>query len=450
MNQGSAVTGATINTYGILEVRATRVGEETTLAHMGRLLTEAQAGKAHVQRLADKVSSVFVPVVLALALGDLTVRLALGNNIDTALTSAITVLVVACPCALGLATPTALLVGSSTASRQGILIRGVEVLERAHRASVALLDKTGTLTRGEMSVAKVCSSSAMSEDQILELAGALESRSEHPVAQAIAREVHSRKLIAPESFTVTAFHSQPGAGVKGVVFRSPQHSVTLVVGSPAWLRENGIDLSASASEAVRAVQDAGQTAVVVAYTEGDIGVIAVADTLRPESIEAIERLKSSGVTPIMLSGDSQAAADSVASSLGISALGGVLPAGKVAVVQDFQARGESVVMVGDGVNDAAALAAADLSIAMGAGTDVAKAAADITIVTSDPRLVAQAMYISARTLRIIKENLAWAFAYNLIAIPLALGGVIAPGLAAAAMASSSVIVVANSLRLRKI
>lgn len=450
VRQGSAVTGATINTYGVLEVRATRVGADTTLAYMGRLLTEAQAGKAHVQRLADKVSSVFVPVVILLAIGDLMCRLAIGNSCETALTSAITVLVVACPCALGLATPTALLVGSSAASRQGILIRGVEVLEHAHRVSVALLDKTGTLTRGEMSVVGVSSSGVIPEDQILELAGVLESCSEHPIAQAIAREHHVRNLRSPESFTVTDFYSEPGAGVRGVITLSPQRRVTLFVGSLVWVRENGITISAGVSERVCAIQAAGQTAVVVAYAEEDIGVIAVADTLRPESIEAIEQLKQCGVTPIMLSGDSQAAADSAAAYLGISARGGVLPEGKMAVVRDFQARGETVVMVGDGVNDAAALAAADLSVAMGAGTDVAKAAADITIVTSDPRLVARAIYISGRTLRIIKENLVWAFAYNLIAIPLALGGVIAPGLAAAAMASSSVIVVANSLRLRKI
>lgn len=450
VHQGSEVIGATINTYGVLEVRATRVGSQTTLSHMGRLLAEAQAGKAHMQRLADKVSSVFVPAVLLLAMGDLLCRLAVGNSYETALTSAITVLVVACPCALGLATPTALLVGSSAASRQGILIRSAEVLERAHRVSIALLDKTGTLTRGEMSVASVKSSGTIPEDQILELAGALESRSEHPIAQAIARGPSMRNLRSPESFAVSDFYSKPGAGVRGVIELSSQCSVPLFVGSLAWMRENGIALSDVTSEAVRAIQAEGKTAVVVANEKEDIGVIVVADSMRPESIEAIEQLKQCRVTPLMLSGDSQAAADNVASRLGISALGGVLPEGKMKVVRDFQARGEIVVMVGDGVNDAAALAAADLSVAMGAGTDVAKAAADITIITSDPRLVARAIYISRRTLRIIKENLVWAFAYNLIAIPLALGGVIVPGLAAAAMASSSVIVVANSLRLRKI
>lgn len=450
VQQGSEVIGATINTYGVLEVRATRVGAQTTLFRMGRLLAEAQAGKAHMQRLADKVSSVFVPVVLLLAMGDLLCRLAVGNSYENALTSAITVLVVACPCALGLATPTALLVGSSAASRQGILIRSAEVLECAHRVSVALLDKTGTLTRGEMSVACVKPSGTIPEDQILELAGALESRSEHPIAQAIAREPRTRNLRSPESFVVTDFYSKPGAGVRGVIELSSQCSVPLFVGSLAWVRENGITLSAVTSEAVRAIQAEGKTAIVVANEKEDIGVIVVADSMRPESIEAIEQLKQCRVTPLMLSGDSQAAADNMASRLGISALGGVLPEGKMKVVRDFQARGETVVMVGDGVNDAAALAAADLSVAMGAGTDVAKAAADITIITSDPRLVARAIYISRRTLRIIKENLVWAFAYNLIAIPLALGGVIVPGLAAAAMASSSVIVVVNSLRLRRI
>lgn len=521
---GSVVTGATLNTYGQLTVRATRVGEETTLAQMGRLLAEAQTGKAPVQRLADKISAVFVPAVLIIAALDLLVRLIVGNPVEMALTSAITVLVVACPCALGLATPTALLVGSGAASKRGILIAGPEVLETAHGVSAALLDKTGTLTKGEMSVRSIVPLDAsnasaqrqsardtgtvreagkrekqasedkalgenklLGENRILKFAAALEARSEHPIAQAIVAQAKERGVAV---LPVRDFRAVPGKGVQGTVQVLPEFESafatasvssagasasnaasvtvpmaetvqipmagmpqirehTVYVGTAQWIAELGINTHVAQSE-VAAAQAGGASAVLVVVGGSVLGVIGVADTIRPESAQAMRELKELGVAPTMISGDSQAAADAVAEQLGISARGGILPDGKVAAVREAQKRGERVLMAGDGVNDAAALAAADLSIAMGAGTDVAKAAADITIMNSDPRLIPAALRISARTLRVIKQNLAWAFGYNLIAIPLALAGIIAPGLAAAAMASSSVIVVGNSLRLRSV
>ena len=452
---GAAVTGATINTYGQLEVRATRVGEQTTLAQMGKLLTAAQTGKAPVQRLADRISSVFVQVVLGIAVLDLAVRLALGNPLEMALTSAIAVLVVACPCALGLATPTALLVGSGAASQRGILISGPEVLENAHLASVALLDKTGTLTRGEMVVTEVApvkgepaatGEAAVSPDELLSVAAAVEAGSEHPIAAAIVAHARERGIQAQP---ISDFRAIAGKGVCGVV-AGEAGEMLVRAGTALWLESEGVPAAAEARAAAQRQAAQGASAVFVAAESKMLGVIGVADTLRPESAAAVTELKALGVTPIMLSGDTQSTASAVAEQLGIEAKGEVLPEGKVAAVQEYQARGEIVLMVGDGVNDAAALAAADLSIAMGAGTDVAKAAADITIVNSNPLLIPAALRISARTLRIIKENLAWAFGYNLIAIPLALAGIIAPGLAAAAMASSSVIVVTNSLRLRHV
>lgn len=517
VTEGDSVTGATINTYGRLEVQATRVGEETTLAQMGRLLTEAQTGKAPVQRLADRISAVFVPGVLLIALADLIVRVVIGDPLEMALTSAITVLVVACPCALGLATPTALLVGSGAASKRGILIRGPEVLENAHRTTMAVLDKTGTLTQGQMAVTAVTTvtdpgavtsagdvadPSAVADSDaannatsgreragLLQLAAAVEASSEHPIARAIVQAAAEKNAEAGavQQFAVADFRALPGKGVHAIVQSAPaklampvsassapagesakpvgesaapenagaastarlQLSDALVrVGTLEWLESEGVPIPAPARTAVTQANTQGATAVTVAANAQVLGVIAVADTLRPESAAAIQELQQLGVQAIMISGDTQAAANAVAAQLGIAARGDALPEGKVAAVQELQNKGEVVTMVGDGVNDAAALAAADLSIAMGAGTDVAKAAADITIVNSDPRLIPAALRISKRTLRIVKQNLAWAFGYNVIAIPLALAGIIAPGLAAAAMASSSVIVVGNSLRLR--
>lgn len=439
--EGDTVTGATINTFGSLTVKATRVGEETTLAQMGRLLTEAQAGKAPIQRLADKISSIFVPGVMTIALLTLIVRLLVGNTLEMALTSAITVLVVACPCALGLATPTALLVGSGRASKLGILISGPEVLEGAHSVDTILLDKTGTLTTGVMSADIVKPAPGFTEHDVLATAATLEAGSEHPIAAAIVRSARHGALEIP---TVTGFRAHPGNGVSAVF---PDNELGRA-GTLRWLSENGVETS-NIAETAHSVAASGASAVVIAKGSDVVGVVGVRDTLRPESKEAISELTHLGLTPVLVTGDNEATARVIANQAGISDVrAGVLPDGKLDVVSAFQKGGHRVAMVGDGVNDAAALAGADLSIAMGSGTDVAKAASDITIVNSDVRAIASALRISARTLHIIKENLAWAFGYNVIAIPLAVGGVIVPGIAAAAMASSSVIVVLNSLRLR--
>ena len=400
---GSEVTGGTINADGSLLVRATRVGSETMLAQMGKLLSEAQTGKASVQRLADRISSIFVPTVIAIALITLVVRLAMGNPIGMALASAITVLVVACPCALGLATPTALLVGSGRLSKMGALISGPEVLEA--KVDQIILDKTGTLTTGKMT--------ASAPDDVLALAASVEDHSEHPIAKAIVAAARERGL----TFTpATDFTNVPGHGVVGNVD-----------GRKVWVGR-------------------GANGVEVSVDDVPAGTISVTDTPRPEAAEAMAQLRALGVEPVLVTGDNEAAAREIAAQLGITQVrAGVLPEGKL---DEVRAR-TNVAMVGDGVNDAAALAAADLSIAMGSGTDVAKSAADVTIVNSDLRTVPATIHMSRRTLRIIKENLAWAFGYNIIAIPLAVAGVIVPGIAAAAMASSSVIVVLNSLRLRR-
>ena len=440
--EGDSVTGATLNTFGSLTVRATRVGEETTLAQMGRLLTEAQTGKAPVQRLADRISSIFVPSVMVIALLTLAVRLFAGNTLEMALTSAITVLVVACPCALGLATPTALLVGSGRASRLGILISGAEVLEGAHSVDTILLDKTGTLTTGVMNADDVVPADGATESAALATAAALEQHSEHPIAAAIVRSARTRSLDIP---TITGFQAHPGNGVSGVFADGELGRA----GTLRWLEEAGLDVTPIA-DAARRVAESGASAVVVAKGSEILGVIGVRDTLRTETPDAIAQLKNLGLSPVLVTGDNEGTARAIAGQVGITTIhAGVLPDGKLDVVKSFQAEGHRVAMVGDGVNDAAALAGADLSIAMGSGTDVAKAASDITIVNSDIRSIGAALRISSRTLRIIKENLVWAFGYNLIAIPLAVGGIIVPGIAAAAMASSSVIVVLNSLRLRR-
>ncbi len=460
VNAGSSVTGATVNTYGVLTVRATRVGEKTTLAQMGRLLTEAQTGKAPVQRIADRISAVFVPAVIAIAAATFAVRLALGNPLETALASAITVLVVACPCALGLATPTALLVGSGRASKLGALIKGPEILESAHAADTIILDKTGTITTGAMGVADVRLLDG-DMDELVALAAGVERGSEHPVAKAIVGYARERS-IAPTPVVDAA--AAAGHGISGRVDGRVVHA-----GSLTWLESLGVrcrDESADAADmaapegadgshglaatAAAAPSEAGASLVGVSLDGRLLGIFAVRDTLRTETPEAVAELKDLGLRPILVTGDNEATARAIAAQAGVDDVrAGVLPEGKLAVVEGLHAEGRTVAMVGDGVNDAAALAGADLSIAMGSGTDVAKAASDVTIVNSDVRTIGAALRISARTLRIIKENLVWAFGYNVIAIPLAVFGVIVPGLAAAAMASSSVIVVGNSLRLRK-
>lgn len=460
VSAGTSVTGATVNTYGVLTVRATRVGEETTLAQMGRLLTEAQTGKAPVQRIADRISAVFVPAVIAIAAATFAVRLVLGNPLETALASAITVLVVACPCALGLATPTALLVGSGRASKLGALIKGPEILESAHAADTIILDKTGTITTGAMGVADVRLLDG-DMDELVALAAGVERGSEHPVAKAIVGYARERS-IAPTPVVDAA--AAAGHGISGRMDGRVVHA-----GSLTWLESLGVrcrDESADAADmaapegadgshglaatAAAAPSEAGVSLVGVSLNGRLLGIFAVRDTLRTETPEAVAELKDLGLRPILVTGDNEATARAIAAQAGVDDVrAGVLPEGKLAVVEGLHAEGRTVAMVGDGVNDAAALAGADLSIAMGSGTDVAKAASDVTIVNSDVRTIGAALRISARTLRIIKENLVWAFGYNVIAIPLAIFGVIVPGLAAAAMASSSVIVVGNSLRLRK-
>jgi heavy metal translocating P-type ATPase len=460
VSAGTSVTGATVNTYGVLTVRATRVGEETTLAQMGRLLTEAQTGKAPVQRIADRISAVFVPAVIAIAAATFAVRLVLGNPLETALASAITVLVVACPCALGLATPTALLVGSGRASKLGALIKGPEILESAHAADTIILDKTGTITTGAMGVADVRLLDG-DMDELVALAAGVERGSEHPVAKAIVGYARERS-IAPTPVVDAA--AAAGHGISGRMDGRVVHA-----GSLTWLESLGVrcrDESADAADmaapegadgshglaatAAAAPSEAGASLVGVSLNGRLLGIFAVRDTLRTETPEAVAELKDLGLRPILVTGDNEATARAIAAQAGVDDVrAGVLPEGKLAVVEGLHAEGRTVAMVGDGVNDAAALAGADLSIAMGSGTDVAKAASDVTIVNSDVRTIGAALRISARTLRIIKENLVWAFGYNVIAIPLAIFGVIVPGLAAAAMASSSVIVVGNSLRLRK-
>lgn len=445
---GAEVTGASLNTYGSLLVRAERVGADTVLAQMGKLLAEAQTGKSGVQRLADKISAVFVPAVLILSLCTLLLRLfALQDPVGAALSSAIAVLVVACPCALGLATPTALLVGSGNAARAGILIKGADILENAHRIDTIIFDKTGTLTTGKMTVAGVLPLGEKPEESyLLALAAGLEMHSEHPIAGAI-KEFAQSKAIRP--LPITDFQAIPGKGISGQISadNAAEKSSFACAGTLAWLETQGFDI-ADARALATDLQERGSVAVAIAYGSEILGIIEVRDTLRKSAFTAISALKKQEMQVLLASGDSPAAVQTIGAELGIKAHGGMLPATKLQLLQDLQAKGKKVAMIGDGINDAAALAAADLSIAMGSGTDVAKAAADITIVNSKVSAVPQAIAISRRTLRIIKENLFWAFGYNLLAIPLAAGGIIMPGLAAAAMASSSVIVVLNSLRLR--
>lgn len=463
--EGSEVIGATLNTYSVIDVRATRIGEDTTLAHMGRLLTEAQSGKAPVQRLADRISAVFVPIVIALACLDFLVRFfVFGNSVEMALSSAIAVVVVACPCALGLATPTALLVGSARAAQLGILIKGAQVLENAHRVDTIVLDKTGTLTCGQMSLRGVttgdgsCPASSFSRSNaagavardvpesllsVVEIACALGKNSKHPVAQAIARAGSEQSIAARE---IRGFRSHAGAGVSGQL----DTGENIALGQCDWVEDSGFAAGEWVASALSRYEGEGATVSVLGVDGRIVAAFAVGDEVRGEAREALEQLRGMGVRPVMVTGDNEATARAVGQELGIDDVrAGVLPQGKVELVSALREDGATVAMVGDGVNDAPALAGADLSLAMGSGTDVAQASSDITIVNSSLLSVPSAVRISRRTLRIIKENLAWAFGYNLIAIPLAAGGLVLPGLAAAAMACSSVIVVLNSLRLRR-
>ncbi|MGI5289044.1 heavy metal translocating P-type ATPase [Nonomuraea polychroma] len=438
---GDAVTGATVNAGGRLIVRATRVGADTQLAQMARLVEEAQTGKAQVQRLADRISGIFVPIVIALAVGTLGFWLGTGGGAGAAFTAAVAVLIIACPCALGLATPTALLVGTGRGAQLGILIKGPEVLESTRRIDTVVLDKTGTVTEGTMTLVGVHVAEGEDETEVLRLAGALEHASEHPIAQAIAKGAAARvgELSSPEDFA-----NVEGLGVQGIV---DGHAV--LVGRPRLLAEWSQRLTADLERKLHEAQAAGRTAVAVGWDGKARAVLVVADVVKPTSKEAIAHLRALGLTPVLLTGDNEAVAKSVAAEVGIDeVIAEVLPADKVDVVKRLQGEGRVVAMVGDGVNDAAALAQADLGLAMGTGTDAAIEASDLTLVRGDLRVAADAIRLSRRTLSTIKGNLFWAFAYNVAALPLAALGLLNPMIAGAAMAFSSVFVVSNSLRLR--
>ncbi|MFG3719277.1 heavy metal translocating P-type ATPase [Streptomyces massasporeus] len=438
---GDPVTGATINVGGRLVVRATRVGADTQLARMARLVEDAQNGKAAAQRLADRISAVFVPVVIALALGTLGFWLGNGVGLTAAFTAAVAVLVIACPCALGLATPTALMVGTGRGAQLGILIKGPEVLESTRRVDTVVLDKTGTVTTGRMTLLAVHTAEGTDEADVLRLAGALEHSSEHPIARAVADGALEKlgALPVPEDFA-----NVPGLGVQGVV---EGHAV--LVGRERLLADWAMRLPEVLAGARAAAEDAGRTAIAVAWDGEARAVLEVADAVKDTSAEAVGRLRALGLTPILLTGDNEAVARSVAREVGIEeVIAEVLPQDKVDVVKRLQAEGRSVAMVGDGVNDAAALAQADLGLAMGTGTDAAIEAGDLTLVRGDLRAAADAIRLARRTLGTIRSNLFWAFAYNVAALPLAASGLLTPMIAGAAMAFSSVFVVGNSLRLR--
>ncbi|MET8849891.1 heavy metal translocating P-type ATPase [Amycolatopsis sp. NPDC004625] len=441
VGRGDAVTGATVNAGGRLVVRATRVGADTQLAQMAELVEAAQSGKAEVQRLADRVSGVFVPIVIGLAAATLGFWLGSGVGTAAAFTAAVAVLIIACPCALGLATPTALLVGTGRGAQLGVLIKGPEVLESTRRVDTVVLDKTGTVTAGRMTLAGVHVAGGVDEHELLRLAGALEDASEHPIAAAIARGARERAGDLPK---VQDFANVEGLGVRGVV---DGHAV--LVGRTALLADWSQPLPDDLAAAKAAAEERGHTAVAVASDGAARGVLVVADTVKPTSAEAVVQLRELGLNPVLLTGDTTAVARAVAAEVGIAeVIAEVLPADKLAVVKRLQDEGKVVAMVGDGVNDAPALAQADLGLAMGTGTDVAIEASDITLVRGDLRAVADAIRLSRRTLRTIRGNLFWAFAYNLAALPLAAAGLLNPMIAGAAMAFSSVFVVGNSLRLR--
>ncbi|MEU6089653.1 heavy metal translocating P-type ATPase [Streptomyces sp. NPDC047085] len=441
---GDAVTGATLNAGGRLVVEATRVGADTQLARMAKLVEDAQNGKAAAQRLADRISGVFVPVVIALALATFGFWLGNGAGLTAAFTAAVAVLIIACPCALGLATPTALMVGTGRGAQLGILIKGPEVLESTRRADTILLDKTGTVTTGRMTLLAVHTAENTEEKDVLRLAGALEHSSEHPVAQAVAAGAAARvgTLPAPEDFA-----NLPGLGVQGIV---DGHAV--LVGREQLLAEWAMSLPTDLRRAKAAAEAAGRTAIAVAWDGKTRAVLEVADAVKETSPEAIRRLRALGLTPMLLTGDNRAVAEAVAAEVGIDrehVIAEVLPQDKVAVVKRLQGEGRSVAMVGDGVNDAAALAQADLGLAMGTGTDAAIEAGDLTLVRGDLRVAADAIRLARRSLGTIRSNLFWAFFYNISALPLAAAGLLNPMLAGAAMAFSSVFVVGNSLRLRR-
>ncbi|MFX4271698.1 heavy metal translocating P-type ATPase [Propionibacteriaceae bacterium Y1685] len=449
VTEGDEVVGATLNTSGRLVVRAVRVGADTQLAQITRLVTEAQQGKAQAQRLADRISGIFVPIVIALAVATAGFWLGTGSGASFAVTSAVAVLIIACPCALGLATPVALMVGTGRGAQLGIVISGPEMLEQTRTINTVLLDKTGTVTTGRMGVVSVQTAQGVDHDQLLAVAGAVESGSEHPIARAITEHAAARgELPATDGFTNSA-----GLGVSATMLINGDR-VEVRVGRPEHVSSddtssNGAlpdDLSAALNEA----RGRGETPIVVGWDNVVRGIVVVADQVKESAADAVADLKSLGLHPVLLTGDHETAARTVAAAVGIDeVIAGVLPADKAAVVRERQAAGERVAMVGDGVNDAAALASADLGVAMGSGTDAAIGASDLTLVRSDLRQVGDGIRLARATLRTIKVNLFWAFAYNVAALPLAMAGLLNPMFAGAAMAFSSVFVVLNSLRLRR-
>ncbi|WP_133804662.1 heavy metal translocating P-type ATPase [Kribbella caucasensis] len=439
---GDTVIGATVNAGGRLIVRATKIGADTQLAQMAKLVEEAQNGKAEIQRLADRISAVFVPIVIVLAVATLAFWLGNGADTSTAFSAAVAVLIIACPCGLGLATPTALLVGTGRGAQLGILIKGAEVLESTRRIDTVVLDKTGTVTTGKMSLVSVHTATDVDAQHALRIAGALEHPSEHPIAKAIAAGAAEQTGRLP---AMTDFRNLEGLGVQGVV---DGHAA--LIGRAALLHQHGVDLPEELELARKQAEAQGRTAVVVAWDGAARALLVVADTIKPTSADAIRGLRDLGLRPVLLTGDNDTAARAVAAEVGIDeVIAEVLPKDKVDAVKRLQDEGRVVAMVGDGVNDAAALAQADLGLAMGTGTDVAIEASDLTLVRGDLRAAVDAIRLARRTLRTIKGNLFWAFAYNIAALPLAAQGLLNPLIAGAAMAFSSVFVVSNSLRLRR-
>jgi Cu+-exporting ATPase len=446
------VIGATVNTHGRLVVEATRVGADTQLAQIVRMVEAAQSGKAAVQRLADRVSAVFVPIVIAIAVATLGFWLGQGSGVSFAFTSAVAVLIIACPCALGLATPTALLVGTGRGAQLGIVVGGAEVLESARNVDAIVLDKTGTITEGRMTVVAVTAGAYATEDEALMAAGAAESGSEHPIAKAITDYARTHGALA----TVTKLNNRPGHGVLAELSESsaatpqPASDKSVVVGRLELLEAEGFRVASELRGAYQADQVRGWTPVLVGWDDEARGVIAVADVVKPTSAEAVRRFRALGLHPVLLTGDHEAAARAAAAEVGIDdIIANVLPQQKVAEIVRLQDTGHRVAMVGEGVNDAAALAQSDLGIALGTGTDVAMQASDLTLISGDLRAAADGIRLSRATLRTIHGNLWWAFGYNVVAIPLAAIGFLNPMIAAAAMALSSLFVVSNSLRLLK-
>ncbi len=439
---GDDIVGASVNAGGRVVVRATKIGADTALAQISRLVADAQTGKAAVQRLADRISAVFVPVVIGVAMVTLGFWIGAGEGVTFAFTAAVAVLVIACPCALGLATPTALLVGTGRGAQLGLLIKGPEILESTRKVDTIVLDKTGTITTGRMTVVDITATEDTSREEVLRIAGALEDASEHPIAQAIARSAREELGHLPG---VDGFVNREGLGVEGAV---DDHDVK--VGRPTLMDAWSLRVPVELRTAQRVAEQHGRTAVMAAW-DGEVrAVLGVADTVKPTSAAAIASLKSLGLETMLLTGDNQTTARAVADEVGIDAvIAEVLPAGKADVIKRLQAEGRTVAMVGDGVNDAPALAQADLGLAIGTGTDVAIEASDLTLVSGDLRAAADAIRLSRATLRTIKQNLGWAFGYNVAALPVAAAGLLNPALAGLAMALSSVSVVANALRLRR-